>query len=271
MNGMDWNLDELVSKVMADLRKNSSESVAAQTSDALTRDFRLLHANSESNASTEKEQESVFEVPERVLVADVVVRLSSKVDTKRWKTLPGAVITPSAKDELKKRGIELVTSARSSIASLQDGVSSRVTLSASNAGVIGAPNRDVSQRADEKGARVLVATHLPGAECFPIAVMNYLTRHAETTEMRFDCLKETTKRIAEELKKDESLKVVLTTHDAAIGSIWANRLSGVRAVVAYSFEQAKRDILATNANVLIIDTRDVGPYPFRRIVDYFLH
>lgn len=275
MNGMDWNLDELVSKVMADLRKSSTESAASQTSAALTRDFRSLHAETESNASgepTQEAEEPIFAVTERVLVADVVLRLASKTDAKRWSVLPGAVVTPSAKDELKKRGIELVLPARKAdVAKAAASSASRVTLSASNVGASYLPARNAAKSEPSQTTRVLAATHLPAAERFPAAVMDYLTRNAETTEIRLDCLKETSKKIAEEVNKDKSLKVVLTTHDAAIGSIWANRLSGVRAVVAYTFEQAKRDLAATNANVLIVDPRDVGPYPFRQIVDYFLH
>ena len=266
MNNWNVDIDELVGKIMADLRKNSSGDAARKTSEALSRDFKALRA-ADSNQSESRPSSgagSVFAVSERILVLDVVRRLAASVDAKRWSAPAGAVVTPSAKDELKKLGVELIVDARKAV----------VSTSASNVSRETAPSAGTRapQIVSEKASlpRVLAATHLPKEERFPVTVRDYLVRNAETTEIRLDCLKETTRRIAEELEKDKSLKVVLATHDAAIGSVWANRISGVRAVVAFSFEQAKRDLAATNANVAIVDPRDVGPYPFRQIVDYFL-
>ncbi|MBP5622703.1 MAG: hypothetical protein J6X44_11890 [Thermoguttaceae bacterium] len=266
MNNWNVNVDELVDKIMADLRASSSGDAARKTSEALSRDFRTLRAgDSRQNESRPSlSDRSVFSVSERVLVLDVVRRLAASVDAKRWSVPSGAVITPSAKDELNKLGVKLVVDARQVAVSTSASNVSRETAptTASRA------SRTVSEKAPLP--RVLAATHLPKEERFPVTVRDYLVRNAETTEIRLDCLKETTRRIAEELEKDKSLKVVLATHDAAIGSVWANRISGVRAVVAFSYEQAKRDLAATNANVAIVDPRDVGPYPFRQIVDYFL-
>ena len=59
------------------------------------------------------------------------------------------------------------------------------------------------------------------------------------------------------------------THDGAIANVWANRKKGVRAVVAYAVEQAKRDIKAADANTLILDSRDLGAYQARLVVDFF--
>ena len=125
-------------------------------------------------------------------------------------------------------------------------------------------------RANHGTSRVLAALHLPDEEKLPGAVMEYLARNAELETIRLSCLKETSARIAHEIEQDGSIKAILATHDAAIGGIWTNRHSGVRSVVVYSFEQAKRDIIATNANVIIVDPRDVGSYAFRRIVDFFV-
>ena len=52
--------------------------------------------------------------------------------------------------------------------------------------------------------------------------------------------------------------------------VWANRKKGVRAVVAVTVEQAKRDLSATSANTLIFDPRDLGPYQARQVVDFFV-
>ncbi len=266
MNRLNVDIDELVGKIMADLRGSSSAPTAGKASAALSHDFSLLHAKE----SARKELESVVEadpfflVSEQAIVLDVVRRLASSVDSKRWSIKPDAVITPSARDELKRLGIELIIETRAPV----------VSTSASNVSRETTPTRIAretrSALTSSTVPRVLIATHLPESERFPTSVREYLARNAETMEVRLDCLKETTGRIAEELKQDKELKAVLATHDAAIGSIWANRFSGVRAAVAFSFEQAKRDFSAANANVAIIDPNDVGVYQFRRIVDCFL-
>lgn len=277
MNGMNWNIDELVAQVMADLRQTPVETPAADVSAALARDFNSIYAesNSVSKQSDRKVEDDVFEITERVVVADAVRRLSKSTSAKRWSAPSNAVVTPAAKDEMRALGVELVVARPGS--DVRSSGSSAPTLSSSNvdADFAAAPRtvRAVVKPIVEKSksaASVLIATHLPDDERFPQSVREYLSRNAEATEIRFSCLKETTRRIAEEVNNDKALKVVLATHDAAIGSIWANRLSGVRAVVAYTFEQTKRDIAATNANVVVVDPRDVGPYPFRQIVDYFI-
>ncbi len=294
MSELKWDLDELVKKVMDDLRKSSVDSNAANTaasevSAALSRDFSSVRAKSAEVVNERQVEETtsddVFIVSERVLTADVVKRLAANAPSRRWNVQKNAVVTPSAKDELKKLGVKLIVTSSDAVVSTtySNSVahSSRVTFSASNAAYgdyVGMRTQNVASKEFKreldaqsvKSARVLIATHLPDAEAFPRSAREYLTRNAETTEIRLSCLKETSKRIAEEIANDKSLKVVLATHDAAIGAIWTNRLSGVRAVVAYTFEQAKRDLTATNANVLIVDPRDVGPYPLRQIVDYFL-
>ena len=117
--------------------------------------------------------------------------------------------------------------------------------------------------------RLFWAIHVADGERFPAFVENCPIREAAFAQSRLSCLKETTKRIAAEIAQNSEMRAILTTKNAAIASIWANRLSGVRAVVAFSFEQAKRDLEATNANVLIVDPSDVGPFPFRQIVEFF--
>ena len=117
--------------------------------------------------------------------------------------------------------------------------------------------------------RLFWALHLPDGERFPTFVENCPFRETAFAQSRLSCLKETTKRIAAEIAQNKETRAVITTKNAAIASVWANRLSGVRAVVAFSTEQTKRDVEATNANVLIVDPSDVGPFPFRQIVEFF--
>lgn len=317
MGGLGWNLDELVGKVMADLRGDRAADSAARLSAALSNDFKAVQTSrsgaasssedvensekSENRRNSEKETESAscgcaerlsaastsdasaFYVAEKLLVAETVRRLAASTSEKRWLVRPNLIATPAAKDELRKLGVELIVDGGAAdVANKPNQAAARpkkprVTYSASNV-FDDEPIRPVATRfsAERNAAtsanvsgRLFWATHVAEGERFPAFVENCPIRETAFAQSRLSCLKETTKRIAAEIAQNSETRAVLTTKNAAIASIWANRLSGVRAVVAFSFEQAKRDLEATNANVLIVDPSDVGPFPFRQIVEFF--
>ena len=296
MGGLGWNLDELVGKVMADLRGDRVDDSAARLSAALSNDFKAVQtsrtdavvpSDSEKNENkkvcevceTERIEPVVneFVVAEKLLVAETIRRLAASTSEKRWRVRPDFVATPSAKDELRKLGVELIVDG--GVSSVANDASKRptaprVTYSASN--VFDAePIRSVATRfqaeksASPASGRLFWALHLPDGERFPTFVENCPFRETAFAQSRLSCLKETTKRIAAEIAQNKETRAVITTKNASIASVWANRLSGVRAVVAFSTEQTKRDVEATNANVLIVDPSDVGPFPFRQIVEFF--
>lgn len=270
MNGFDWDLDEMVARIMADLRKSSPAPSAENLGETLSRDFANVNNGKRPTAE-------VLEVAERVIVVETVARLAASSNLKTWQVQANAVVTPAALDELAKLGVKLTREARANNVgavkklSASAPASSRVTLSASNVPSEGAVVSAGKSAITNKSVQVLLATHFQGDEQAPRAVVDYLKRNAELEEIRLDCLKTTTKRVADELAAHEKLRVVIVTHDGAIGSVWANRQKGVRAVVAFSVEQAKRDINAANANTLIIDPRDLGPYQARQVVDFFVN
>lgn len=296
MGGLGWNLDELVGKVMADLRGDRVDDSAARLSAALSNDFKVVQAsrstavpvpaspeNRENSevcgvCATEQAELSAteFVVGEKLLVAETVRRLTASTSEKRWRVRPDCIATPSAKDELRKFGVELVVDGGvSNVASESTArPKPRVTYSASNV-FADEPISPVATRfqAEKSGTsafgRLFWALHLPDGERFPTFVENCPFRETAFAQSRLSCLKETTKRIAAEIAQNKETRAVITTKNAAIASVWANRLSGVRAVVAFSTEQTKRDVEATNANVLIVDPSDVGPFPFRQIVEFF--
>lgn len=285
MNGMNWDLDELVAKVMGDLRKASSAQPVASTAAAVSQALSYDFANAKAADSVAAEDSAVnsneiFEVAERVVVEDTVIKLAKATTLKVWRLRPDAIVTPSAYDELAKRGVTLASSKNapkkaSAVlpAAAPSVASSRVTYSASNVapGVGSSVVRANAVSPATKSVQVLLATCLEENERAPQAVAEYLFRNTECTEERLDCMKKTTKLVAESLAASKSLKTVIVTHHGAVGSVWANRQKGVRAVVAFSVDQAKRDLKAANANTLILDPRDVGPYQARQVVDFFVN
>ncbi len=264
MNGLDWNLDELVGKVMADLQKKPSESTPAALSETLARDFRAAR-----ESVAEKPSAPTLYIAERVVVEETVRRLAASSSVKSWAFQPRAVITPSARDLMKKLGVEVA----------QEAAEVQPTISASN---IGSTTSSFPSRSEQNGASlpsssaqkslvsVFVATKLPESEGAPRTLLEYLSRNTEFQEERFDCLKKTTLAVADRLNEGKANRALIVTHDGAIANVWANRKKGVRAVVAYSVEQAKRDIKAADANTLILDPRDLGAYQARLVVDFWV-
>ena len=264
MNGLDWNLDELVGKVMADLQKKPSESTPAALSETLARDFRAAR-----ESVAEKPSAPTLYIAERVVVEETVRRLAASSSVKSWAFQPRAVITPSARDLMKKLGVEVA----------QEAAEIQPTISASN---IGSTTSSFPSRSEQNGASlpsssaqkslvsVFVATKLPESEGAPRTLLEYLSRNTEFQEERFDCLKKTTLAVADQLNEGKANRALIVTHDGAIANVWANRKKGVRAVVAYSVEQAKRDIKAADANTLILDPRDLGAYQARLVVDFWV-
>ncbi len=292
MDNLNWNLDELVDKIMADLRDSDAGRDKFDISVALTRDFRSVQSQKlkdcklqdrstsdcVSRAATEIDLQSdeIFTLKERVIFEEIVCKLASQTSSKSWRVCSNAVVTPSAKDELKRRNIELIFGEGTGSSNFRKDVASgtvvrknRATLSASNVG--GASflpkEKNVSQTIQ---TRILLANHLLETERIPSSVCDYLSRNSSLVEVRFSCLKEASRQIWNEINRDKSLKVVLVTRDSSVASIWCNRLSGIRAVVAFSYDQVGADLEAANANVVIVDPSRVGTYQFRRIVDFYL-
>jgi len=294
MNNWDWNLDELVDKVMSDLRDgrlNKPSNVSA----LLTNDFRsiqsprpkedklqesLAFGRSQNDALDDgRRLNDVVELTERVIYSEVVKKLISQTSCRRWKVCSHAVITPSAKDELRKRNIELFfedrtissnTAEKGDVLDRRTPSKGRITFSASNApGDLMASSKNSAEEISKR-PKTYLANHLPDAERVPSNVRDYLSRNSSLIEVRFSCLKEASRQIQNAVTSDKQTKAFLTTHDGAIASIWCNRLSGVRAVAAFSYDQVCGDVDAANANVLIVDPNRVGVYQFRRIVDYYL-
>ena len=269
-NGLNWDLDALVGAIMSDLRRDVSGSTPEDVGKTLTQDFANVRRSSEKASDAPE----VFDVGERVVVFETVVKLAATTSQTTWRFRADAVITPSALDELARRGLRVVRTGRgASTPSAPSPASTNVTLSASNASGVrrtSVPVQNAEKSKSDARAKTLLATCLPENERAPRGVVEYLARNTEFTEERLDCMKKTAALVAESLAANESLKAIIATRDGAVGCVWANRKKGVRAVVAVTVEQAKRDLAATNANTLIFDPRDVGPYQARQIVDFFV-
>ena len=269
MNALNWNLEEMVEKVMSDLR--AATASPDQIGATLTRDFQSLRSEKVASAGEASASSSeVFQVSERVVVAETARNLASQTALRTWRFVKNAVITPAAVDELKKLGVAWTRGAEAGETPGVAKTPSRATISASNA-----PREDVGGRKqtvasnEAEASEILVAAHIAEGGVVPRTILDCAGRLPRANRETFDCLKKTSKRIGEAIAENPKLKAILSTRDVAIASIWANRIKGVRAVVAFDVEQARRDVEATNANVLIVDAVELGGYRTRRAIESF--
>jgi ribose 5-phosphate isomerase RpiB len=83
-----------------------------------------------------------------------------------------------------------------------------------------------------------------------------------------DCLIAATDQIAGEVRKPDTLGLVLTTYPAAALCL-ANRLQGTRAVLAADPGTVAADAASVGANVLVVDPRTAGFFQMKLILSRF--
>ncbi len=149
---------------------------------------------------------------------------------------PQAVVTPAVRDALRQRDIEL------SRATPAKGQSAK-------------PLRLVVVAARTKMDPKLLAGSLQGegikAEC-----------------RKTDCILAATDQLAAELAKGDALGILLTPHTTAAMCL-ANRLAGVRAVLASNAGNIEADLSAIGANLLVADPQSVSLFKLSRMAGDF--
>lgn len=169
-----------------------------------------------------------------VTLADVQAHLEG---TRRMVVRRSAVITPSVRDELRRRNIALVVQPA-------DGASSAST-----------PAR-----------LVFVAT---GKRFDPSPLAAALGRDGVEAELRrSDCLIRATDELAADLADQRTLGLLATTYPA-VALCLANRQAGVRAVQPDGPASLADDVASVGANLLVVNPERSGPFALRKMaVDF---
>ena len=132
---------------------------------------------------------------------------------------PGALVTPSVRDELRRKGVELVRNAAASV--------------------------------PKQRPRVLLVVGL--SRQAPAAAVQMLTREGIGVEVETcDCMIASSDKLAAAVAAGQSLGLLWTRH-TAVGLCLANRHAGVRAVLAGGISGTAAAIAAVGANVLVFD------------------
>lgn len=148
---------------------------------------------------------------------------------------PGAVVTPSVRDELRRRNIALV--------------------------------RDRSATSTGGGARVLIM--VLGSRFDPAPLKSALAGEGlEVRIDRADCLVAATDAVARELDRPDCVALVASVYPA-VAVCLANRHAGVRAVLGIDPGRLAGDAASAGANVLVLDPRSSGPFQLRQMALQF--
>ncbi len=179
-----------------------------------------------------------------VTLADLNGRLGG---VRRLVVRPKAVVTPSARDELRERRIDLVFEAVPTAKKQNgDAVSAVSSATPKDLTIIAARTRTSPQE---------------------------IASAIKSTDLRIDCrstdcLIETSDRTAESASKVNAVVVIVTAHTAAALCL-ANRKQGVRAVLVSDADEFLRDADAVGANVIVVSPKKFPFYQLKRIVERF--
>ncbi len=166
---------------------------------------------------------------------------------KQLTVLPGALVTPSVRDELRRKGVALVRNPQ-----------------ADHGYMVPAPAA-ASVRKELPPVLLVVspARHDPAAAARSLAQEGIDVR-TETSE----CLIAATDKLAAAVAAGQSLGLLWTRHTAA-GLCLANRHAGVRAVLAGGVAATAAAVAAVAANVLVVDPTAGSPYEKHQVLRGF--
>lgn len=152
---------------------------------------------------------------------------------------PRAVVTPAVVDELRRRGVALVRATAAPRSSPRDASGVRVEL------------WNVSRS-------------------FDASALSAMLRGAGHTvaDHQAECLIETAKALAKEVRAGAALGIILTRHLAAAVCL-ANRHAGVRAVAAGDLAGLQSAADAVGANVVVLDSSRLSAFALKQLADAF--
>ncbi len=231
------------------------EMVAAEAanSDSLP-GSRVKTAENESVISVSLTDDSEIELTVKLITLEVVQNKHREHPAaRRWFVPAGTVITPSARDELRRQQIEIVSGPKQNIPAVKHTKST--------------PGDFDSQ--SESGDTVL-ALHLSETEAAPRAVTRILEQKGSVVSFQNSCIVQTTQELKRLIAINPQSRIVLLTHYQAVAMIMISRQLEFRPIYGTSVQQMETEADMVNANVLIVDPKEVNPFQLQQIVQKFV-
>jgi hypothetical protein len=267
-------IERLVRMVMADMGLAVGETAPAapKSSEA--------PIESPSERAAESTDDGPADVTELRLTSHVVsleqIRGAMSPALQRLVVPQGAVVTPSVRDELKKRGWQLVFDGASlpapcpALTGSLEG-NGLYTLSASNAALrpVSGTQFGVSRQTGVVAPidTLVAAFHALPAETLPTSFFDSLGKTAPVEIYRNRCVVETAEFLAERLAIETSKGFLITRYTAAASAV-SNRKRALRAIIGTAPDRLDEDALSIGANLLILDP-SLGVYRIRQMVIRF--
>ncbi len=155
---------------------------------------------------------------------------------------PGAVLTPSVRDELRKKRIKL-----------------------ERADATGAATDSAGNGAPRLSLAAVTRSFDPGSLLDALAA-----DHASAEQIVSDCVFEATRRVVECITDDGRIGVILTTRPVTAVCM-ANRQLGVRAAWAAEAESVQEAVDGIGANLLVVNPRSYSHFALRAVVRNFVN
>lgn len=171
----------------------------------------------------------------------------------------GAVVTPSVRDEIKKRHWELIFEAGSPAATAPK-------VSPKPAAAISTAYR--ARPIEPTGASpLMVAFHLLPVETLPKSLLDSLGKRGAMFQS--GCVIETAQAVERYLTETSGAKGVVLTAYPAIASAILNRRRAIRALIGVEPQRMEEESAELGANVLILDPKRTGFYALQRMIRRF--
>jgi len=225
----------------------------------------------------EEPLEAVIRLTDRVISLAVIKKASLLPENRGAKQVrvpAGAVVTPSVRDEMKKRHWELVFDGANQQAAQNGSKENRdCGCSAPEAAGDGyrpfVPYRPnpVTAASAKEWPSIITALHQLPMETFPKPLRERL--ESAGPQFKSSCVIEAAREINRNMTENSGAKGVLLTANPSVPSAILNRFSTVRALIGIDPARMEEEAAQLGANVLIIDGKRTGLYAVRRMVSRF--
>lgn len=265
-DGHNIDIDLLVKRVLGDLglavnhapvRPPSAPSVASDSKSAAQQPSQKTVS---SAACIDEESDAVLEIrlSDRVISMATIKKAAEEPSARgvrRVVVANRAIVTPSVRDEMKKRRWELV---------FEPSSERRPAIPA-------VPTKPfVPMKSSElRDGALMLAFHLLPPETLPKSLLDGLNQSGLTTVYRNPCVIETAIAVERYVGETAAGKAIVFTAYPAAASAILNRRRVVRALVGYDPARMEEESAQLGANALVIDPKRTGFYAVQRMVRRF--
>jgi len=231
------NIDDVVREVLAQLGLSANGTPSANGK-AATNGSPAAQPKASSQPPAPPPQAAAGEG--ELVVSSRVVALAELKDrlnaVRKLVVPPHAIVTPAVRDELRRRNISLAFGEKTAVAKTT-------------------------------GVRLVLLVAREAMD--PTSLVASLENEGIAVETQTsDCMIKSTDQLAAELRKGNTLAVLVTTYVPAALCL-ANRLAGVRAVWGLDARTVASDTAAVGANLLVVNPTGASLFQLRQLVTRF--